>query len=112
MDRNKRLAELLGICWHDLVPNDWPHNSLLPIKHFRCANCDIYTNKCEADINPDFAGDPRLVLRECEKTERGREFILHFLLSHRKPEILQRLLNTSGNVADEAIEFLEKEGKR
>ena len=51
---NKRLAELLGICWHE---------PLFPNSHI-CEHCGLVFEEDMAGYNPDFCRDPRLVLRE------------------------------------------------
>jgi len=122
MDPNREFHELLGKCWHDLVPNDWPHNRLLPIKHFKCTKCDIYTNSCEADINPDYAADPRLVLREMDRLGKLSAFMMwlwdsesceddlgNVLMSGESfLHLLDYILDTTGKLRDEAIKFMKE----
>ena len=115
---NREFQELIGgKCWHDLVPNDWPHNRLLPIKHFKCTKCGIYTNSCEADINPDYAADPRLVLREMMKREDWPDFSERlFWYIADKTELIKNfcevfILDTTGKLRDAAIKFMKEKEK-
>ena len=99
MNPNRRLAELLGIPWHG--------------SHIGDMNCPI--------TNPDFADDPRLVLREMGRLGHLSEIINYVLNSYKFTHlpnstdcclvIADYLLDTSGKLRDAAIEFLERREK-
>lgn len=108
MDKNRRLAELLGVEWHESVA-PWV---------CACGRKDLDSWDCpekEAE-NPDFT-DPIAVLREMKK--RKEEKFHHFisklnafsldedgdLINNAIPVDL--ILDTTGKLRDAAIEFLE-----
>lgn len=54
-DRNREFAELTGLCWHE-----WDIPTLQG-QMFTCKLCGEWSEK---PFHPDYAADPRLVLRE------------------------------------------------
>lgn len=52
-DRNI-LDEMMGICHHELEFNDWPHDKNLPIAHFCCLKCKLYTDEAPCEVNPAY----------------------------------------------------------
>ena len=103
-DRNRRLAELLGMCWHDFGT---------PM-HFECLKCGAPLFR--TPDNPDFAVDPLLVLGEMQQRGLFYEFVLWTLRKYVSLEQVSfwldfYILDTTGKLRDMAIEFLEKDGK-
>jgi hypothetical protein len=59
-DKNCRVCEALGICWHEW---EWDEN------HYFCPKCgDLLINN-PIPTNPDFAADPLRLLAELRKRE-------------------------------------------
>ena len=116
MNKNRELHELLGHCWHE----DGADESIV----HKCRSCgfatqysQIFRNHCRT-CNPDYAADPRLVLREMDRVEKLDEFILQlFDLSTesyiKTIQSISRLiaLDTTGKLRDMAIEWLKGEGR-
>lgn len=71
MDKNRKLAELLGLCWHETTVDAYlkagppdAHLHHLPYGMIEVppqCSCGLFACSHE---NPDYAADPRLVLRE------------------------------------------------
>jgi hypothetical protein len=94
MDKNRELAELLGIPWHRSV-GDY------------CEICGHYS--CMED-NPDFAADPRLVLRKMDKHPEGRLFYAQLIYGGGGDDgLIPRgyILDTTGLLRDKAVDFLK-----
>jgi hypothetical protein len=106
-DRNKRLAELLRICHHD--EGVWGSNG-----KWTCEKCGAEVDGDNPTI--DFTSDPRLVLREMRKIGKLARFLSGLnafsfdedgdMIDNAVP--VECILNTTGLLADKAIEFLEK----
>ena len=78
MDKNKKLHELLGLCWHEFKMSSHCHIDCT------CGECfSGYRSREELEEhckehNPDYATDPRLVLREMEKREDWEQFAYRY----------------------------------
>ena len=110
---NKELHELLGHCWHE---TEW-----VPGQGLRCKKCKIwavhspdphYEIQDRLSPGPDYAADPRLVLREMEKREDWKNFTTYLMnrIDFTYPLFENYILDTTGKLRDLAIEWL-KEGK-
>jgi Zn-finger nucleic acid-binding protein len=119
MDKNRELHELLGKEWHESTPE---------IR--RCRGVDLDTGEignCRitsdlADNNPDYAADPRLVIRGMEEKGLLDEFVWHtndyyrikeeYEFSERMDFVVRTeyILDTLGKLRDLAIEFLRGGG--
>lgn len=98
--QNRRLAELFGICWIDV--NNLDDEGI-------CLKCG---KAYESHSNPDFAADPRLVLREMMKREDWMYF--HESIGCLDPEhryldavLIDYILDQTGLLRDRAVEWLE-----
>lgn len=98
MDKNRRLAELLGI--EVCLGDRWDYE------------LKAYVPRC-----PDFASDPRLVLREMIKRKDWEDFFC--LVGNRTSNrpwgegfteliLFNYILDETGLLRDKAIEFLEE----
>ena len=116
MDKNRALHELLGLCWHEFFPyilsTDPPGMS-------RCTKCKkpfrLYAAVFKT-TNPDYAADPRLVLREMRKREDWRKFCMTIgdIGLNDWPLIKSGyVMDTTGKLTDLAIKWLKEkeEGK-
>ena len=106
MDKNRELAELLGLCWHE-----WD-NPVLHGQMYQCVLCGIV-----ADIpwHPDYTSDAGKVqlLREMEKREDWLSFLNKVGLggSYRRrfSIYIEYILDTTGKLRYAVIEWLKKE---
>jgi len=74
MDKNRELQELLGLHWHEYM---WKDDDTIPGGGLFECGCGHKTHfQWSFKINPDYASDPRLVLREIEKKGNLGRFIL------------------------------------
>ena len=113
MDKNRELHELLGLCWHEI-------KEVTPTMRYKCS-CgyicyvdDSMNYHCRVN-NPDYAADPRLVLREMEKRDDFNRFVAKIngfsldeddeLIDNAIP--IDLILDTTGKVGDLAIKWLE-----
>jgi len=110
MDLNREFAELVGICWHDYGRIQYEDGA---IEFLTCRKCKSVTP------NPDYAADPRLVLREMVKRKDfGGDFGFQQIIGgpeYDKIDIDYLIdsngeLDTTGKLRNKAIEFL-KEGR-
>ena len=107
MDKNRELHELLGLCWHE-----WVRNIGHDAEDLMCDKCWRYPS--EVGENPDYAADPRLVLREMMKRGDMLRF-LDFLRGKWRGLLTEDtlllaeiiVLNTTGKLRDLAIEWLK-----
>jgi len=115
MDQNRRLAELLKICWHELEFDPLGDKEFPYCKH--CGRQDIPwhwecpNGKCFriADSSPDFT-DPRLVLREMRKRKDWLRFIDYTDGGTRMGAIridVHLVMDDTGKLRSMAIAFLE-----
>ena len=107
---NKKLAGLLGLCWHeDMSEYGKPSGAQL------CRHCGRMFAGDHVH-NPDFILNPTLVLVEMMKREDWPEFIVkQFTYSYTEPIrafIEDYILDAEGKLALAAILFLEKEGRK
>ena len=115
MNKNKELHELLGLEWHTVLYLSTP-----PAPHWECscrrAFFDYYLMTEHLKKNsPDYAADPRLVLREMMKRDDFDRFISNInafsldedndLINNAVPVDL--IMDTTGKLADIAIEWLK-----
>lgn len=92
MDKNRELHEALGLKWHEHDGSDTCHGTL----------------HCKGN-NPDYASDPRLVLREMKKLKLWLGFLGHLddLGYYDKlTEIPELFMDETGYLRDMAIEYL------
>lgn len=112
VEMNKRLCELLGICWHEWVDNVG-HQSCNHPK--MCKHCWSYP--VEVDENPDFvspAGRIDLLRRMRERLSEKKfdNFLKNMTGGICSPErtiLVTYILDDPGAIARAALEFLEKE---
>ena len=101
MDKNRRLVELLNGCWHEVEREG---DSF-------CEHCEEHYTHVQ---NPDFAADPRLVLRAMERIGK-LDIFLQYLCPEERCDLAvihfvrKYMLDTTGKLRDAAIEFLEDE---
>lgn len=115
--KNKRFAELCGICWHEIIRRD---------ENTKVCSCgedySLFDDYVCGRKNPDFAADPRLVLREMMKREDWLMFIQAVGDVHRFNEKssdfewkemipVEYMTDTTGLLRDRAIEWMERAGK-
>uniref|UniRef100_A0A6M3X8Q0 Uncharacterized protein n=1 Tax=viral metagenome TaxID=1070528 RepID=A0A6M3X8Q0_9ZZZZ len=105
-DKNRELHELLGLCWHEF--------SLGVAEYQYCIHCkkmSVY----DFHANPDYAADPRLVLREMMKRADCCDFLLRANVLAGKHTMIGDLIHIdymiedTGKLRDAAIEWLKKE---
>ena len=104
MDKNRELHELLGLCWHEIVAIDRIN--------YVCSCGKVYKiDDKYACVNPDYAADPRLVLREMMKREDWFEFVNEIGQMEQNEGsdmiYLIYILDTTGKLRDLAIEWLK-----
>ena len=104
---NKRFAELVGLCWHELL-----------VKHGAITGCSCGENRHTlyyAHQNPDYCADSRLVL----EVMKGRKDYLAFLDSCLPPFTSSRaavtahwvdiFMDKTAQLALKAIEWMEEQ---
>ena len=95
---NKRLAKLLGICWHEDIT---------------CYACDPVVRLCSCGAvgwpepcrNPDFCADPRLVLRVMVENPK---WMVQFNELPNCLLLIASMLDKTGKLALKAISFMEE----
>jgi len=97
MDKNREFHELVGLCWHE--PESEQSN-----RFGYCRNCGKHMPECES--NPDYAADPRLILKEMVKRPDWDEFQKQVI------DPFAYMLDDTGLLRDAAIKFIRKEDKR
>ncbi len=109
MDRNRELAELLGLPWHEV--------NLTGIRPWKCLCNREFQWADHARIhlkeaNPDFIHNPVLVIKEMRKREDYISFCLRiggYFRIHPLPEsVHMEYLTTDGLLCDEAKKFLKE----
>jgi len=99
VDKNRRFAELAGICWHkarDPIMSD--------VGGKVCGKCGE-----RFEDNPDYAADPREALRVMQVRKDWLCFVRS--IAYTAQGISDLLLDTTGKLRDAAIKFLEAEAK-
>ena len=106
MDKNRELHELLGLEWKQTIKE--------------CSICNSIISYKTTDPNPDYAADPRLVLREMMRCKDWSRF--HMRIGSRERTVIDPdgiawvinseiridlVLNTTGKLRDLAIEWLK-----
>ena len=119
MDNNRRLNELLGLCWHEKIDFDDECSCGMQWMGPQYARG---INKHLRESNPDYAADPRLLLREMMKRDDWPRFLdsiggFHsaFAGEDGLPSSikwidsipLDYILDTTGKLRDLAIEWLQ-----
>ena len=113
MDPNREFAELVGLRWYpaksvSLDPND----------RLFCGKCGQYVHQEQIDSAvPDYASDPRLVLREMMKREDFPLFMARLMYMGDSVEgidwdhniDIDYILDTTGLLALAARDFMRKE---
>ena len=94
MDLNREFARLVGLCWHEY-----------DTETLNCIHCEKVMWRKDSN-NPDYAADPRLVLREMMKREDWHKFIGRIEDSRPSWFVENYILNLTGKLRDAAIEFL------
>jgi len=108
-ENNKKFAELVGICWHE---NDPPPIYTMEYGIVLVCKCGFKTqsltelNKHIKESNPDYAADPRLVLREMERIGKLMGFLIELNLGA-CGFIYSYILDETGKVRDAAIKFMK-----
>jgi len=74
MNKNQEFHELLGYCWHE-IDGTCVYHRITKVSVVWCKKCkhSISINN-NTTINPDYAADPRLVLREMIRINKWYEF--------------------------------------
>ena len=106
MSKNRELHEFLGLCWHSPAAPSMSH-----IGSAICKKCKQWL-----DANPNYAADPRLVLREMIKKRGGKGWI-NFIDEIGQMEYdketdtirVSLILDATGKLRDAAWEWLRKE---
>lgn len=124
MNRNRRLAEALGICWHEWK-RDWIEDGNSIDEWYVCQKCGLKSYHPSQDHpNPDFTADPTLVLVEMRKREDWLDFIsfvgkfstdgVSYDVQYDVSQFVDLILDRSGKLAEMASEWLtaQKEGGR
>jgi len=106
MEKNRELAELLGLCWHERITSRLCNCGFIP------TGFEIIENHISYN-NPDYTSDAGKVqlLREMEKREDWLNFLNKVGLGggyrRRLSIYIEYILDTSGKLRDAAIEFLK-----
>jgi hypothetical protein len=131
MDKNRELAELLGMDTVPILIKEWGyyHNNQLYYSSIDPEDGTVPTTRTSYPTIPDFAADPRLVLREMMKRTVWPEFRdtvgwhhAHAIIRSLQADVLDKeitisgvdtihiwyILNTTGLLRDKAIEFLKE----
>ena len=126
MDKNRELHELLGHDWHLIIYHAESPNI---IEYWSCSCGKILTNyylmkEHLKKNNPDYAADPRLVLKELMKRKDWDNFSEFVLIAHTGLCVtsmvvdssvqlvlfpLYYISDTTGKLRDMAIEWLKGE---
>ena len=101
-ENNRIFAELVGLCWHETIYADDYYS------HCSCGEVIPFgKSKCQ---NPNYATDPRLVLREMKYKTNFQEF-LDALMVNAEPNFgmikVDYILDLTGKLRDAAIKFME-----
>ena len=104
MDKNKELAELLGICWHE-VSGTYP---LDPEGTMCCNTCECYVDNINLHSNPDFSTPEGIVSLLGIMHQRGDWDTFHLKL-YWSTFVDNYILDTTGKLRDKAIEFLKSQ---
>ena len=109
MDLNRRFAELVGLCWHEW---DWSSEKYV------CTKCGDRLADYAISSNPDFISHPTLVLAEMVKRKDWLLFVKRYFHWQTYDKInydidipINYILDTTGLLVKEAIEFLERSQK-
>ena len=108
MEKNRELNELLGLCWHSPVAPAMSH-----VGGSVCKKC-----KQRFDANPDYAADPRLMLREMAKRKDCCDFLLRANALAGKHTLIGDLIHIdymiedTGKLRDQAIGWLKDREKK
>ena len=101
MNPNQEFHELIGKCWHEF---HFPRVGRHPWEN--CIHCGEVEWKCK---NPDYAADPRLVLRGMMATKYRDDFYRKCLSGLYPSDLVERyILDTTGLLRDAAIKFLKE----
>ena len=110
MDLNREFAELVGVQWHEQVSTkeDGYGCSCGFLTYFG----GMYGEHIRDNSNPDYAADPRLVLREIDRLKKRESFINYLLRTENTWSILDMafdfMIDTTGKLTKKAIEFLKE----
>ena len=112
MDKNRELHELLGHDWHLIIYHAESPNI---IEYWSCSCDKTFTDyylmkEHLKKNNPDYAADPRIVLREMRKREDWRKFCMTIgdIGLNDWPLIkVGYVMDTTGKLRDMAIEWLK-----
>ena len=112
-DPNREFAELVGVQWHEQVSTkeDGYGCSCGFLTYFG----GMYSEHIRDNSNPDYAADPRLVLREIDRLKKRESFINYLLRTENTwsiPDMVFNLIiDTTGKFRDKAIRFMRKEAR-
>ena len=114
MDPNCELAELVGLRWHEFSTDKFGEPKVCSCGFVTVTRGDMesHIQKC----NPDYAADPRLVLREMAKREDFPLFMAKLMYGDNVEGIdwdhnidIDYILDTTGLLALAARDFMRKE---
>ena len=101
VNKNKEFHKLLGHCWHDIVETEYGD--------FECKKCGVEIRK--RVHNPDYADDPRLVIKEMKLRKDFNVFLGHlmFMVSYDNTNkaTIEFFMDTTGNLRNIAMEWLK-----
>jgi len=110
MEPNRELAELVGLCWHELIEQGPGKPPICT-----CNGKETIYGDGHLKLIPDYAADPRLVLREMMRREDWHVFWHNHIdipSDRYRMGVVQKLidliLDTTGQFRDEAIKFLKE----
>lgn len=118
-DKNKRMARLFGIEWHEILSQIVPGGVVYICTCHKSVSMmrDEVENHCKKE-NPDFTSDPGKVrlLREMEKHPQGKLFFATLLYDgdYIEPNdddgciTRDYITDTTGKLMDACLEFMEE----
>ena len=111
MNVNRRLHEAFGHCWHESFVVVQPYIEYEQDRIVKCVHCEKQGSQSDLS-NPDYAADPRLVLREMMKREDYKRFLGSIRVDLNYDDVpyieIFYIMDTTGELRDRAIEWLEK----
>ena len=90
MDKNREFARLVGLCWHEY-----------DTETLNCIHCEKVMWRKDSN-NPDYAADPRLVLKEMAKRPDWDDFQKQVI------DPFAYISDTTGKPVKLAIKYLDK----
>lgn len=121
MNPNRELHELFGHCWHE--QGEFGRERPRGYKYIcSCGLCCSSLSILEEHIhasNPDYAADPRMVIREMEKRKDGKLFFAKLIYAGDNVEAIDDdglidrdlILDTTGKLRGLAIGWMKEQKK-